>query len=98
MKLVALDFAYYINIISVPDHIADHIQHYQQKFDSWLFDKANDHGYWVIINGKKEAVSFGTNAFLDYLNSYEISPNDEKATLFQEEVSEHPQDIPCIYF
>jgi hypothetical protein len=70
-----------------PAFIADNIKEYQQKFDEWLYDKANDHGYWVTSDMQKTSpensygVSFNGAAFVDWLNRFVLHDNVEKAKL-----------------
>ena len=54
MKKIALKFTYHADLIIVPDRIFQNIHEIRLKFDKWLYDKSNDHGHWVYIDGKKE--------------------------------------------
>ena len=58
MKKIALKFTYHTDLIIVPDDVFQNISEIRLKFDKWLYDKSNDHGYWVYIDGKRKAVSF----------------------------------------
>ena len=95
---IALQFTYHADIISVPEEIGIKINKYQQKFDKWLYDKENDHGHWVFINGRKAAASFDTTTFVDYLNEVYLYDSDEKAIIVQENVKEIPSEIPTLFF
>ncbi len=98
---IAVEFAFETHIISVPDEIGGEIKKYQNKFDKWLYDKSNDHGYWVIINGRKTAVSFDIQAFVDYLNTAYLHSCEDRAMVIEtfENGSENiPSEMTKIYF
>ena len=69
MKKVAIEFTYTIDIVLVPDEIAINLDKYQLAFDAWIYDKNNEHGHWILYDGEKVAVSFGTETFVDFLNN-----------------------------
>ncbi len=94
---IALEFTYHTDIINVPEYIGINIRKYQRKFDKWLYDKDNDHGHWVLIDGKKKAVSFDTSVFVDYLNTYCLC-DDEKVKIITENAETIPNDIKTIFF
>ena len=98
MKKVAVEFIYHTDIIEVPDHIARSILKVQQKFDKWLYDKSNDHGCWIVIDGKKRAVSFDTSDFVNYINQHLLSDDVGKATIAQEHLSAPPDGMMSIFF
>ena len=68
MKTVALNFTFHTDLIEVSDDIFQNIYEIRKKFDKWLYDKSNNHDYWICVDGKKRAVSFDTEAFIHYLN------------------------------
>ena len=98
MKAVAVEFTYYTDIIEVPDHIADSIRAVQGRFDQWIYDKNNDHGSWIIENGRKLAVSFGTQDFVDYINRVELPEHPGKARILQENLFAPPVGMIAIWF
>ena len=98
MKKVAVEFIYHTDIIEVPDHIARSISRVQRKFDKWLYDKSNDHGCWIVIDGQKYAVSFDTSDFVKYINQYLLSKDACKATIVQEHLSAPPEGMISIFF
>lgn len=53
MIKIALEYTYYVDIIQVSERIAKDIKKYQALFDKWLYNKTNDHGHWILIDGKK---------------------------------------------
>ena len=95
---IALEFTYNTDIISVPDEIAVKINKLQQSFDKWLYNKDNDHGNWIIRNGRKVAVSFDTETFIEYLNKFYLNDSDEKAIIVQKSATEIPTKIPTLFF
>lgn len=70
-------------LLSVPDYVAQDIEHYKLDFDKWLRDESNDHGYWVDVNeefGSFRALSYdGTTAFPKWLNETILKDSIEKA-------------------
>ncbi len=96
MKVV-LRFTYDADIIDVPEYVAVDLKSYQLKFDKWLFNKKNEHGYWRYDSkGKKSAVAYRGDAFVHWLNTF--LPEDEKATFLESETSEYDKNLPKIYF
>ena len=98
MKMVAIQFTYHTDIIEVPDFIELEIQKIQKRFDKWLYDKSIDHGYWVIVNGKKMAVSFDTCTFVDYINSFVLADSALKARIVAQNVPPIQPSIPTLFF
>lgn len=87
---IALQYTYYVDIIYVPTLLGKNIKKIQNLFDKWLYDKTNNHGNWIIKNGKKIAVSFDTTTFIHYINTYHLMDNDEKAYLVDKELQSIP--------
>ena len=52
MKVV-VTFDLDADIIDCPEDIIDNLIEYKDKFLNWLFDKKNNHPYWLYINGEK---------------------------------------------
>lgn len=98
MKKVAIEFTYHTDILGVPDFVYNNIRKYQKSFDKWLYDKENDHNYWVLIDGKKRAVSFDTQAFVDYLNVVLGNDRAERTIILERDVKYVPDDIKKLYF
>lgn len=95
---IALEFTYHTDIISVPNEVGMKISKYQQKFDKWLYNKENNHGNWIIKNGRKVAVSFDTETFVDYLNMFCLNDSDEKAFIVEENATKIPAKISTLFF
>ncbi len=98
MKMVALEYTYNTDIISVPECIANELKKIQALFDEWLYDKNNDHGCWIIQNGEKMAISFETQDFINFLNNHVLSNSDMKAFVVKKSIINVPGDIPILYF
>lgn len=88
-----------IFLIRIPDNIADNALEYQMKFDKWLFDKNNDHGYWHTCpeNGELALMYNPSEAFIKWLNEYVID-NEEKAIVVKEDISVIPKDMIVLHF
>ena len=98
MKEIVLQFTYECTLISVPSDIEKHIHTIRKKFDKWLYDKSNDHDYWVYINGAKKAVSFDAKAFVRYLNEYHIVEQCKKANIVDSEYKGDTSNLTTLYF
>ena len=98
MKKVALNFTYDIDIIEVPDIIADEMTEYQAAFDRWLYDENNEHSHWILQDGEKVAVSFGCKTFVDFLNEHILYHAEEKAIVLKRNVLSVPDKIPVLFF
>lgn len=98
MVKIAIEFTYSVDIVEVPDYIAKDIKKYQKSFDKWLYDKDNDHGLWVIINGRKKAVSFDVQDFVDYLNQHVVSNGNSVCKIIESNVPAVPSNLPSIFF
>ena len=36
-----------IDLVHFPDFVADNLYKYQRRFDKWLSNRNNNHGYWI---------------------------------------------------
>lgn len=48
----------YADIIYLPN-IGLRVDDLQEAFFKWLFNKNNNHKYWIIVNGEKKACKYG---------------------------------------
>jgi len=95
---IALQHTYHVDVIYVPDALGIKIKKIQDRFDKWLFDKTNDHGHWIIIDGRKRAVSFGTDTFIQYINTYHLADSDDKAYLVDKDLLTIPDTCDATLF
>ena len=70
-------------LLSVPEQIAKDIDQYRAKFNEWLENPENDHGYWEMVDaefGRFPALKYdGYEAFPRWLNDYVLMDSEEKA-------------------
>lgn len=95
---IALQYTYFVDIIYVPTMLGNKIKKIQNQFDKWLYDKTNNHGHWIIKDGKKVAVSFDTDTFIHYINTYHLIDNNEKAYLVEKEQQTIPNSCDATLF
>ena len=98
MKIIVLRFTFHSDLIEVPDKVAQDIQKIRLEFDKWLYDKSNNHSYWVYVKGQKKAVAFDTKAFVDFLNNVYLHNCNEKVRVVQEKTTVISSDIPTLFF
>lgn len=87
---------YDMDLIEVPDYVANKIHSYVAKFDEWLPSSPylNERGYY----------EFDIHAFIDYLNDTVFKDTEEKAIILREdftptkEEKEELKKYPKIYF
>ena len=99
MKNICIDFGQDIFVICIPDNIYDYHKKYQKMFDKWLFGDPNLRGLYVEKSGRKVA-SFGVDDFVNYLNEYHITDENEKAFVVKRNVpwNDYPKDMKVLYF
>ena len=66
----------------------------QGIFFKWLYNKDNDHEYWVYRNGQKIGCAYDTIAFINWVNKYYSSC---AAQIIEQHTRAH-DDYPTIYF
>ena len=66
------------DVIYIPEKMGD-ISLLQTEFLDWLFDKENNHEFWVNINGEKTYCKYGTDAFVKWINDKKLYASLEKA-------------------
>lgn len=100
MKEILLYWGWDADLVKVPDCIADNLHVYQVKFDEWIYDKNNKHGYWVKDEEGELVLSFTGEAFLRWLNQNIIENEDEKAIFIKREYEPSKKDmrLPRINF
>lgn len=98
MKLV-LQFDIDADIIDVPQIVIDKKDMLYDQFFSWLYNKHNNHRYWVGIKEKGQyGVRYRSDAFIEWLNKKVLKESKQKAEIFSEYVYDYPDDLPVLYF
>lgn len=98
MRLV-LQFDVDADIIDVPQSVINKKDILSEKFLDWLYNKHNNHKYWIITNGgKKSGVCYRSDAFIEWLNKKICMESGQKATLLSEYVDSYPDNLPTLYF
>lgn len=77
--------------------IRNDIKKYVSKFDKWIYNKSNDHPYWIYKEGKKYAVSFDSDAFINWLNEFVLIDCD-KAFIVERNKINYDINMPTLYF
>ncbi len=86
-----------VDIIEVPYNIFE-LEKIQSDFFKWIFDKNINHKYWIIENGEKKYCSYGTDAFIDWLNDTILRDNNEKAYILKSNTSNYNENDKSLYF
>lgn len=73
----------YADIIYLPD-LGFSVDDLQEDFFKWIFNKNNNHKYWIIVEGKKKACKYGIDAFVDWFNHTYTYDNSIKAYIIKE--------------
>ncbi len=100
MGKVVLQRTYEYDMIECPDHISNKIIDYFYQFQDWLSDKNNKHGYWTKDCFNNDALCYGTEEFVDWLNNDVIQPTDKKVFFVKKDfqANEDEKRLPLIYF
>ncbi len=69
-----------VDVIDIPQYVFEDIENIQKGFFRWLFDKNNNHAYWICVNGDKKYCSYRSEAFVEWLNTYYLVGTKEKAS------------------
>ncbi len=78
----------FADIVYIPDCIKCNVEELQNSFFNWLFDENNDHDYWIIINGKKQACEYGIDAFVKWINDTICIAQSDKAQIIESNAKE----------
>lgn len=68
----------YADIIYLPD-LESGVDELKEEFFKWMFNKNNNHKYWIIADGEKKGCEYGIDAFVDWFNNIYNSDNSVKA-------------------
>lgn len=86
----------YVDIVNMPSEIVDNLDEVVNKFFAWMFDKSNNHKYWVIEGSEKKYCSYSTEAFIEWLNQFIIK--GKKATIIAISTEQIDDTLPTLYF
>lgn len=79
-----------VDIISVPDEIADSINDIAQQFFSWLGNPENARRFYVKLPNGKESLGIDTKEFVWWLN-HVFLPAGQAAGIVTQHTSHHPE-------
>ena len=97
--LVNLVFDYYTDIINVPDYVVNKIKKYQNQCDKWLFNKLNEHEFWIKDeSGKKEGIGICSEAFVYWQNEFILNENEEKAVIVKRNLKNYDASLPTLFY
>jgi len=85
-----------IDIIDVPNITIDNLEKIQTDFFKWIFDKKNDHDYWVIKSGEKTSCAYDSLAFIKWMN--EKYPVLGHVKLIEQCAKKPDKPMPILYF
>lgn len=98
MVKIRVDFSTDADIIECPKWIVPELESYQANFLEWLFDKKNNHAYWVYKNGEKYACRYRSQAFVEWINMFVLQDNLEKSSVLEVCVSYETGHICRVIF
>jgi uncharacterized protein YgfB (UPF0149 family) len=82
----------------VPKDIKENLEEYRKNFLSWLYDKENNHNYWIYENGEKFVCCYRSEALIEWLNSFVFANSLDKVTLLASNVNILENNRTSIYF
>jgi len=108
MSIVLIEIKCRCYVVDCPALVAENIKEYQRKFDAWIRNRNNDHGY---LNKKKphtkifkedywneETIAYDEDAFVDWLNRCVLHDNSEKAKIIcSDRIDERDKSGRAIY-
>ncbi len=100
MGKVLLNWTYEFDMIECPDYISNNIIEYVKKFDMWISDKSNHHEYWTKDCFNNDALCFGSEAFVNWLNKYVIQKQDKNVIFVKRnfQADDEEKKLPHVYF
>lgn len=96
---IVLNWEYSSDLVECPKEIAENLRFYQLEFDNWISNKTSKHNYFVQSEFGL-ALSFDSNAFVNWLNTYVLLNNQEKAKIIKIDIisKEEFKGLPYINF
>lgn len=86
------------DIIDLPSSLLENLNEFQNNFYKWLFNKKNDHDYWVYKDGEKAYCSYRSDAFIFWLNNIVLKNSIDKARIVSTWSDELLPNNPILYF
>lgn len=86
------------DVIEIPDAIVPELAELRDNFLKWLNDKDNNHEYWFFRGGEKYGVSYGSEAFIKWLNDYPLKECLGKASMIERCAKKVDKRLPYIDF
>lgn len=87
------------DVICVPERVAENLVSFRERFDAWLRDPENAHGYWRDVNedfGSFRALEYdGAEAFTRWLTENVLEPGEQAYIATDVEPS---ASMPELYF
>ena len=71
-----------VDILMVPDHVAEDIERVVMRFNHWLMDSENRKQFLAPYKGRME-LSIGTKEILWWINHHERNEKDAVATVYE---------------
>ena len=99
--LVNVVFTFNYDVVDVPKDIAKDLKKYQLQCDKWLFNKKNNHEFWIERgSNKKYAVNTCSEAFVYYLNTFVLSNTSGLASIVEsdKDLDLLDESMPTIYY
>ena len=79
-----------VDIVLVPNEVADHIDQVVQTFQDWLTNPQNSEPFARYTENGFRYLTIGTNEFVWWLNNI-CYPNGEKTTVLERSVYYYPE-------
>ncbi|MGF6907927.1 hypothetical protein [Fusobacterium sp. PH5-44] len=83
-----------IDIVEVSENI-NNLEEIQEIFFKWLFNKNENHKYWVIENEIKKYCSYDSEAFIEWFNN---NLNYGKMKMVKKHADKPQENLPILYF
>jgi hypothetical protein len=95
---IVVRFCIDADIIDCPVDILNNLTEYRKQFIDWLFDKENNHSYWIYKNGKQYGCCYRSEAFVEWLNNFVLPNSVIKAKVLESKVVSWDKNLPTVFF
>ncbi|MBP0723851.1 hypothetical protein J5Y03_01475 [Bacillus sp. RG28] len=89
--IVKIEFTYEEDTVYIrcPAKVGRNIRQLQRDFDTWLYDRKNNHPYWTSFGVEEDGtecwgVSFNEEAFIYWLNNVRFNKGKNVASLIKD--------------